>query len=227
MARGKQSRGTCSHCGAEVAKGSVSKHLASCAELKAAVEKAEAGKGEKEVLYRLRIQAAGLHEFWLDVEMRGSATLKQLDGYLRAIWLECCGHLSEFAFGSWPGDTIAMGRRIDKVFEVGTQITHAYDFGTTSETLVKAVDMREGRPLSRHPVTLLFRNVMPPSECIECGEPAAWLCNECLIEEDTWGTLCDKHVKKHPHRDYGDPVALVNSPRMGMCGYTGPAKPPY
>lgn len=30
-----------------------------------------------------------------------------------------------------------------------------------------------------------------------------------------------------PHDDYGEPIELVNSPRLGMCGYTGPADPPY
>ncbi len=68
---------------------------------------------------------------------------------------------------------------------------------------------------------------MPESECIECDLPAAWLCLECLIEEGEWGTLCDKHAKTHPHKDNGEPIALVNSPRLGMCGYVGPAKPPY
>jgi len=35
--------------------------------------------------------------------MRGSATLAKLDDYLRAIWLECCGHLSKFTIGGWGG----------------------------------------------------------------------------------------------------------------------------
>jgi len=48
-----------------------------------------------------------------------------------------------------------------------------------------------------------------------------------VIEEDEWGVLCDEHAKTHPHHDYGDPIELVNSPRIGMCGYTGPADPPY
>jgi hypothetical protein len=50
---------------------------------------------------------------------------------------------------------------------------------------------------------------------------------ECLIEEEVWGVLCSKHAKTHPHSDYGDPIPLVNSPRLGMCGYEGPAEPPY
>ncbi len=51
--------------------------------------------------------------------------------------------------------------------------------------------------------------------------------SECLIEEDVWGTLCEKHAKTHPHDNYGEPIASVNSSRLGMCGYNGPAEPPY
>ena len=41
------------------------------------------------------------------------------------------------------------------------------------------------------------------------------------------GMLCQLHAGTHPHDDYGNPVSIVNSPRMGMCGYDGPAEPPY
>ena len=38
----------------------------------------------------------------------------------------------------------------------------------------------------------------------------------------------DKHAKTHPHKEFdGGHIALVNSPRLGMCGYVGPAEPPY
>ncbi|CAN1210013.1 hypothetical protein TUMEXPCC7403_07445 [Tumidithrix helvetica PCC 7403] len=51
-------------------------------------------------------------------------------------------------------------------------------------------------------------------------------CIECQLEEDTSGLLCDRHTKNHPHDNYGEPLPLVNSPRMGMCGYDGSANPP-
>jgi hypothetical protein len=229
MARGKQSKGKCAYCGQEVAKNGASKHLASCAKRQEVVAKAEGKKGSDESLslYHLRVQAAGQREFWLDLEMRGSATLKNLDDYLRAIWLECCGHMSQFSVGGWGGGEISKGRKIDKVFGPGVQLTHIYDFGTSSETLIKFVSARQGKPTTSRPIALMMRNVMPECECIECKQPAAWLCMECLIEEDKWGALCDKHAKTHPHDDYGEPVPLVNSPRLGLCGYDGPAEPPY
>ncbi|MDS4070322.1 MAG: hypothetical protein RKO24_11955, partial [Candidatus Competibacter sp.] len=89
------------------------------------------------------------------------------------------------------------------------------------------VGTRQGKPTTTHPIALMARNLMPEAKCIQCDEPAAWLCMECLIEHEVWGTLCDKHAKTHPHDDYGEPIPLVNSPRLGLCGYDGPAKPPY
>lgn len=227
MPREKQSKGKCNYCGEEVAKNAVVKHLAVCAPRNEALTMADQKKGAAEKLYHLRVQASGMPEFWLNLEMRGSATLGDLDHYLRAIWLECCNHMSQFSFGGWQGEKLSMKRRIEDVLEVGAELTHIYDFGTSSETLVKAVGLRNGKPLNLHPTTLLVRNVMPKCECMECGQPANWLCVECLIEENVWGILCEEHVEDHPHDNYGEPVPLVNSPRMGLCGYRGPAEPPY
>ena len=159
--------------------------------------------------------------------MHGSATLTNLDRYLRAIWLECCGHLSQFSIGGWSGAKISKGKQAQQVFRPGIELTHIYDFGTSSETLIKAVDVRKGKPLTAHPIYLMARNGPPETYCIECGEPALWLCLECLYEWNESGTLCDQHAQDHPHDDYGTPMPLVNSPRVGMCGYTGPAEPPY
>jgi hypothetical protein len=51
---------------------------------------------------------------------------------------------------------------------------------------------------------------------------------ECLYErEDGNCTLCEQHAEEHECSDYGEPVELLNSPRVGMCGYYGPAEPPY
>ena len=68
---------------------------------------------------------------------------------------------------------------------------------------------------------------MPEAKCVKCGEPAKMLCIQCLYDNGEEGTLCAKHAKTHPHDDYGEPMPLVNSPRSGMCAYSGPARPPY
>jgi len=184
-------------------------------------------KGKEEVLYHLRVQDAWDGDFWLHLEVPGSTELEELDDYLRVIWLECCDHLSQFSLGRGWGDEIPMEVCVDQVFERGVEVTHIYDFGTSSETRMEAVSVRAGKPTTPHPIALMARNSAPEETCIECDKPASWLCFECVNEDQVWGTLCDEHARTHDHADNGEPVPLANSPRLGMCGYTGPADPPY
>jgi hypothetical protein len=210
-----------------MAKGAMTKHLGNCGKRLEAIAQAEAGKATPETLFHLRVQDAYRKEFWLDLEMRGSKSLQDLDTYLRAIWLECCGHMSQFSLSGGFAREVGKRRKVEDVFQLGSELTHIYDFGTSSETMVKLVEVRQGKPTTIRAIALMARNLMPEEKCIECGKPATHLCMECLYEDQTWGTLCDAHIKTHPHHNYEEPIPLVNSPRLGMCGYDGPAEPPY
>lgn len=218
--------GACGFCGEKVAKNAVSKHLAKCSKRLSAIDKQKSGGAPEESLFHLRVQATESPLFWLDLEMKGSAKLKDLDRYLRTIWLECCGHLSQFGLGGWRGQKIAMNKTAAQVLQKGMTLTHIYDFGTSSITLVKVVAMREGISANKHPIALLARNEMPEAVCMECGKPAQFLCMECLIEHNLSGELCGVHAETHEHDNYGM-LPICNSPRTGMCGYEGPAEPPY
>ena len=226
MARKKQTRGACSFCGKEMTRGGLARHLKTCQERQTAIS--QSGIKKNEPIYHLQIQDAWSGDFWLHLEMRASAKLVDLDGYLRAIWLECCGHLSHFAVGGgWSGHELPIESKVGSIFEPGLELTHLYDYGTTSETKIKVVDVRQGKPLTAKPIYLMARNFLPEFKCKECGAMATWLCMECIYEEDELGWLCDEHAEDHPHDSYGDPFPVVNSPRLGMCGYDGPAEPPY
>ena len=227
MARKKQTKGACGFCGREMTRSGLGKHLNTCAARQEAIETADAGRGKSQPLLHLQVQDAWAGDFWLHLEINGSATLGDLDNYLRAIWLECCGHLSQFSVGGWRGDEISMSRAVRQVLQPGVDLTHIYDFGTSSETLVKVIGERMGKPLTKHPIKLMARNNMLKLECQECGKQATWLCTECIYEDQESGLLCDDHAKDHPHDDYGPPTPFYNSPRMGMCGYDGPAEAPY
>lgn len=227
MSESGKTEGACVFCGTRATRGGMSRHLRSCAGRKGAIAAADAGPGEPEPIIHLQVENAHMNSFWLQLEMRGSAPLKKLDDYLRAIWLECCGHMSQFSRGGWGGDKIAMTRKVQDVLLPKTVLTHIYDFGTETVSLVKVVDTRTGNALSRHPITLMSRNEMPAAECAECDQPGAYLCLECMYEGEAHPVLCEAHAKSHPHEEYGDPMPLVNSPRSGECGYTGPAEAPY
>lgn len=227
MTRRKQSKGTCAFCEREMTRSGLSKHLTSCAKRRQANTAASEKYGTTQTLCHLLVSDAYSPDFWLHLEMNGGATLQKLDHYLRAIWLECCGHLSQFSIGGWNGQEISMSRKIEKVFAPGVELTHIYDFGTSSTTMIKMLDSRQGAPLTGKPIYLLARNNMPQAECSECGARADWYCADCQVELGEWIDLCDKHRANHDHDEYGGPQPLVNSPRLGMCGYDGPADPPY
>jgi hypothetical protein len=201
------------------------RHLTRCPHLQKQAVGARVGKPE--TLLRLRMQDGYEGAFWLDVEVRGDCTLADIDQYLRAIWLECCGQMSKFSIGGWGGADVARSRRAQAVLTEGVELTHIYDFGTESVTRINAVGSRQSAPLSQRPIALLARNVPPEVACVECAQPASHLCQECQQDWESPGTLCPRHAKTHPHEEYGEPVEIVNSPRLGLCGYTGPAEPPY
>ena len=227
MARRPQPKAKCTFCGLEFAKAGMTKHLSVCPQRLATIASANEKGGKSETLYHLRVTDDFGGSFWLDLEMRGSATLKELDKYLRAIWLECCGHMSEFYAGKAYTAKVGMSRTLASALQLSAELTHLYDFGSTTETQITLVASRTGVPTTKHPIVLLARNLMPEVKCSECDKSATHFCEECRIEHDEPGFLCDEHAETHPHDDYGDPMPLVNSPRSGVCGYEGPAVPPY
>ncbi|MCI5167116.1 MAG: hypothetical protein D3903_13730, partial [Candidatus Electrothrix sp. GM3_4] len=139
MAQTKQTRGACAFCGRQMTGNGMVKHLSACPKRKETLSENDQKKGKAQKLYHLKIQDAWLNDFWLHLEICGSATFKDLDSYLRLIWLECCGHLSQFSLGSGMGEEVAMDTRISTLFQAGMMLTHIYDFGNSSDTQIKVV----------------------------------------------------------------------------------------
>lgn len=227
MTNEEQTRGSCVYCGRRMTRGGMAKHLRTCPQREEVIETFNRKPGKDDRLFHLQVQDAWGGDYWLHLEMVGSAALAALDDYLREIWLECCGHLSQLSVGGWGGEPIPFEMKAARVFEPGLELVHIYDFGTSSETLVKVIDERKGKPTTTHPLVLMARNEAPEVTCMKCKQAASWLCMECVYEHEASGALCDKHAEAHPHDDYGGLFPIVNSPRMGMCGYEGPGEAPY
>jgi len=219
--------GKCLCCGDTVTKATVARHLNNCVVRQSRMLKTQEKGTANEGLFHLRIESLDCGYYWLNVEVSGDATLDDFDYYLRKIWLDCCGHCSSFSIGRRRGQKVSNDGSINDVFQKVEVLTHVYDYGTPSHTLIKKIGIRIGNPTTKHPIVLMARNLMPPEVCLECKAPAGWLCIECVHEHGEWGVLCEKHSKSHAHSNYGTPIPLVNSPRIGMCGYDGPAQPPY
>ncbi|MCX7681984.1 MAG: hypothetical protein N2508_08505 [Anaerolineae bacterium] len=187
-------------------------------------------------LLHLRVEGHYSPEYWLHLEMPAAAVLADLDDFLRAVWLECCGHLSAFTIGKvryeldtgmvdgmWvdffgsPYPTRTMDAQLQEVLSVGQTFVHEYDFGTTTVLKLKVVGEREGAPPPGG-VRLLARNYAPALSCVQCGKPARWL----YVWGGEYEPYCTTHARAHQEWEGGF-LPLVNSPRTGECGYTGPA----
>jgi hypothetical protein len=229
MARMKEpSPGKCGLCQGTFDKSEMTRHLKKCLGEHPAVAEATAAKPAR----LLHILVEGLHspQYWMHLEAPAKARLLDLDGFLRDTWLECCGHMSAFRIGKVQYQVEAdpefearsMKVALGEVLAPGAKFGHEYDFGTTTHLALKVVAEREGPAAGKGPkaVRVLARNEPPKISCA-CGQPATQVCGQCICDDSGW--LCEKCVADH---ECGEEMCLpvVNSPRVGQCGYTGPAK---
>lgn len=197
-------KGNCYLCGATISKTAFKNHLE---------EKHSITTDDAQTCKLLKVEGAYKKEYWLYLDMPMNATLNALDRFLRDIWLECCGHQSAFFAGQYKQvpkrTTVGMLRD-------GCKLRYEYDFGSTTELVITVVGTSL-RPKQRKAVRLLGRNEPPHFACASCGKEADVICCECRWAAEN-PFLCDDCAENHPH-DIVLPV--VNSPRMGKCGYCG------
>ncbi len=100
------SGGICNFCQSTIDKGQMTRHLKSCKERKRAIEKEAATSSEPGVkMFHILVEGQYSPQYWMHLELPASEELDTLDAFLRAIWLECCGHLSAFRIGGTSYDS--------------------------------------------------------------------------------------------------------------------------
>ncbi len=206
------SQGKCLFCNEIFPQKQIGRHLAKHLALQ---EKSEADNHTKNFSHILI--DSGL--MFLHVLINDFSKMEILDSFLRDIWLECCGHMSDFHCKTAD---ISMNQRIKDVFPDKEKIMYDYDFGTTTRLNLKVLHHYDIN-MKDH-LTLLSRNEPLELICTKCEkEPAIHICTECSYDEYMY--LCKKCSKKHEKtcEDFNDYACMpvVNSPRMGDCGYMG------
>jgi hypothetical protein len=208
----------------------MTRHLETCEQRTITEAKTESRrKAQKIRTFHLLVEGRDLPMYWMHLDVTASTTLATLDRFLRDTWLECCGHLSAFEIGGvryavdagmddgWGMDEKSMRVRLDRVFSPGQSCSYEYDYGTTTELKLKVIAEREAEARGKA-IGVLARNTPPVILCEECGKPATNVCSQCIFDGKGW--LCDDCVEDH---ECGEEMLLpvVNSPRVGMCAYTG------
>ena len=233
MAKMPPSKGICSFCNGIFPRAGMTRHLKSCAAYQASLSPANGSKVRRTTFFHLFVEGDGAPEFWLHVDVLAKATLADLDQFLRDIWLECCGHLSAFQIegryfeantgavdSMWPmifgrsAPPESMKTKLGSVLRPGLKFSHDYDFGSTTRLALRVISEHEGVLLKR--VQLLARNELPDMHCSECGEPAAWI--DTFGDYDLYCAECAEALDDEAQEGL---MPVVNSPRMGVCGYVG------
>jgi hypothetical protein len=206
-----KSEGKCLFCDKTFAKAGINRHLATHLN-----EKSKAEKSGNSFLVKVETNKRwGATPYFLSLWVDGDTTMKTIDKFLRDIWLECCGHLSKF-------HNAGMAKKAKDVFHKDLVLEYEYDFGSSTDLMVTVVD--EYHIKADKKIVLLSRNEPLEILCSICKKkPATVMCSVCLgYDEDIF---CDECAKIHEEKcedfaDYAE-MPVVNSPRMGVCGYDG------
>jgi len=218
----KVTKGTCAGCGTSLTLESMKAHL---------LGPCPAWKEGPDSLLLLSVTSPWYPWYWLLVQAEARTDLDALDGFLRRTWLECCGHMSAFRKGKvrYERSLEVRGRvreepagktmRASLAEALGGRgpLEHVYDFGSTTVCAIDSAGHRNGRA-SRGGLVLLARNDPPDYRCDSCGAPATDVCTVGCDRPYS----CSGCSVKHACGSGGETMLpLVNSPRAGVCGYSG------
>ena len=231
MEQNLKSEGKCLYCGKAFAKAGINRHL------KTHLDKKQNAAG---VSYLVQIEQNprwGKAPYFLSLWVDGEASMKQIDRFLRDIWLECCGHLSAFRKpqasqrgGTWnlfeatallqqgkirayeklmeeENGEIPMSRKVNKVFYPKLKLEYEYDFGSSTELVLTIIDEYPVKADAK--IVLLSRNEPLKIVCDACKKkPATQMCAIHDYGDDS--LFCDKCGEKHAEEceDFDDYAAM-------------------
>jgi len=226
MKRTFSKTGICGICGEEVAVKQMLRHVKACRQANPLPE----GK-RKQKIFTFRVTSCEYPSYFLYLEIEGKKKLSLLDGLLRDIWLECCGHISQFTiagsvYSSYTdgemieelGEQSDMSAKLQDILEDGMTFEYDYDMGSTTDLDLEVVDVRETKESLPNGFFLVARNLAPKIVCKKCKVPATQVL-AAYVKND--GAYCDDCAEKLPEEDSDMILPVVNSPRMGVCGYSG------
>ena len=194
-------------------------------------------KVDEVAYYLFKISSPEYPEYWLYVDLSEEITLLNLDSFLRDTWLECCGHLSSFIVMEetyesqidklTDRDSKSMRIKLKELMlQKDVNIGYTYDYGDSTLLNIKVVSsQRTITTKNRNKINKISaRNDDIDYKCFDCKkEKATEICTICIYEKEggrTQSSFCKSCAMKH---ECGEEMTLpiVNSPRSGICGYTG------
>ena len=212
-------KGKCEICGKQYTQSGMSRHLKSCIG-KNYDNLLKEDQNQESLYYHIYVKGTNWSDYWLQLQVKADAKLSDLDSFLRDIWLECCNHLSAFVINDqqFTSSGLNMNHKIKNLLKGKTAFSYTYDFGSYTKLDLKVVNVfKVGKREDK--VNVLARNNQFEIKCSHCDNSAEYICSQC----GSW--YCSDCLDKHEENDCmvrtGNLLPVVNSPRVGVCAYTG------
>lgn len=218
--------GRCYYCYKELDKRGIKRHLNACKVRKERINTLSLQNDELKNYYIIEVwDKYNKSDYWMYIACHIDSKLSDIDKFLRDVWLECCGHLSDFVINDvyydcsidedidifdFGKEQESMNIMLKEVLNVDSKFKYRYDFGDTTELEGKVLE-EFMYSTENNRIEIMARHNNPRYECVKCKNKAIFLscesgilCGECA-DEDEWVS------------DLGD----LSSPRSGVCGYSG------
>lgn len=144
----------CNFCHNEFSHQGIRRHITAC----------KARKDDSAVrshIY-LKVDDPYSFEYVIYLGVDPSVTLKELDIFIRTIWLECCGHLSHFRINGtyYSEENGNVNVLLSALVNKGDSMTYEYDFGSTSTLEISHLGDIEFNNASGRLITVVARNTI-------------------------------------------------------------------
>lgn len=162
-------KGICNFCKQEIDKKQMTRHLKSCKQRTATfVAAKDVEEKEKIKLFQFVVEGHYDHDYWMNIEVPASESLSTLDSFLRATWVECCGHLSAFKIGSTMYESTSSPIVFEKEDEEGEIADKdSGEYGLDGEEVAKTIIEQ-----------FEHRDLQPPDWIAEVKKP--WLVDDLI-----------------------------------------------
>ena len=215
-------QGRCYYCNKDLNERTIKRHIKSCPEMKNVIKKQSKGGNRGQFIISIK-DKYDKNTYCIYVSIDENLQLEHLDGFIRDVWVECCGHLSCFKingelynsyedYEDFYEESYQMDMKLKDVLSVNQKFEYYYDFGSTTELILEVIDYIKV-PKNFSQIEIVARNNEVIHSCYKCGKDAkyfnwneeVWICDSCVSDEE------DEIVE----------FEYTNSPRDGVCGYKG------
>ena len=135
----------CYYCNKELTERTIKRHMKNCDTMKKKISEEFEENKSKRKQYIISIKYKYCKDYCIYISIDAALQLCHLDQFIRDVWVECCGHLSEFIIDGTryldnSDGNYQMNVRLKDVLYSGLKFEYEYDFGSTTYLTLEVID---------------------------------------------------------------------------------------